>query len=150
MSVKVNIAENLRAFRKKAGLSADEVGKCVGKSGKTIYAWESGRGEPDGEELILLCKLFGVKFSDFYGNEYKYAFVSLDEKSKDTLSDDESELVDLYRLLPRKGQHAIITGLRDYVGVFEEPRERTNLDRAIEATRQNASMNTRDDCHGTI
>lgn len=115
MSVKINIAENLRLFRKKSGLSADEVGACVGKSGKTIYAWESGRGEPNGDELILLCNLFGVKFSDFYGNEYEYAFVSLDESRNESLSDEENELIKLFRQLSHNGRHAVLVGLRDFV-----------------------------------
>lgn len=77
MSVKDNIATGLKAARKNAGLSVDEVGAVVGKSGKTISAWEVGRGQPDGDELILLCKLLGVKLSDFYGSEYEYAVVPL-------------------------------------------------------------------------
>lgn len=62
------IAENIRKFRKQKGMSADEVGKIVGKSGKTISAWERGQGQPDADELVSLCLLFGVGISDFYSS----------------------------------------------------------------------------------
>lgn len=39
-SVKKYMASQLKAARKKKGLSVDEVGEAVGKSGKTISAWE--------------------------------------------------------------------------------------------------------------
>lgn len=68
-SVRMQIASKLKSFRKEAGLNVDQVGAKLGKSGKTISAWEVGRGQPDGDQLIILCRLFGKKISDFYGIE---------------------------------------------------------------------------------
>lgn len=61
------IASKLKELRKRAGLNVDQVGDYLGKSGKTISAWEVGRGEPDGDELIALCHLFNAHITDFYG-----------------------------------------------------------------------------------
>lgn len=61
-SVKKYMASQLKAARKKKGLSVDEVGEAVGKSGKTISAWEVGRGQPNGDELLTLCKLLEVRW----------------------------------------------------------------------------------------
>lgn len=72
MSVRDNIAKGLKAARKNANMSVDEVGSAIGKSGKTISAWEVGRGQPDGDELITLCKLFDVHLKDFFGSEYRH------------------------------------------------------------------------------
>lgn len=69
MTVREILAHNLKIFRKRCGYSVDQVGAAVGKSGKTISAWETGRGQPDADKLIELCKLFGVSISDFYGRE---------------------------------------------------------------------------------
>ena len=66
-TIRQNIASGLRRARKAAGLSVNEVGASIGKSGKTISAWEVGRGQPDGDELINLCRILGVPLSDFYG-----------------------------------------------------------------------------------
>lgn len=54
------IAATLKRLRAKSGMKADEVGALVGKSGKTVNAWENGRGQPDADTLILLSNIYGV------------------------------------------------------------------------------------------
>ena len=48
------IASTLKRLRETTGLTADQVGAMIGKSGKTVNAWENGRGQPDAEILIKL------------------------------------------------------------------------------------------------
>lgn len=55
-----HIAQTLKKLRIKSGLTADEVGAKVGKSGKTVNAWENNRGQPDAEILIKLCDIYNV------------------------------------------------------------------------------------------
>lgn len=55
------IASVLKRLREAKGLTADQVGEMVGKSGKTVNAWENNRGQPDAEILMLLCEIYGVK-----------------------------------------------------------------------------------------
>ena len=54
------IAQKLKELRKKSGLTADEVGKLINKSGKTVNAWENNHGQPDAEILIALCDIYKV------------------------------------------------------------------------------------------
>lgn len=54
------IAKTLKRLREKSGLTADQVGEMVGKSGKTVNAWENNRGQPDAETLMELCDIYGV------------------------------------------------------------------------------------------
>lgn len=54
------IAATLKRLREKSGLTADEVGEKIGKSGKTVNAWENGRGQPDADILIELCDIYEV------------------------------------------------------------------------------------------
>ena len=42
-----SIAKALKRLREQSGLTADQVGAMVGKSGKTVNAWENNRGQPD-------------------------------------------------------------------------------------------------------
>ena len=74
MSVREVMAKRLKNLREAAGLTAQEVGDKVGKSAKTIYAWENGRGQPDADLLIKLSKSYNAKVNDFF----EYAVVSLD------------------------------------------------------------------------
>lgn len=54
------IARKLKELRKKSGLTAEEVGKLINKSGKTVSAWENNHGQPDAEILIALCDIYKV------------------------------------------------------------------------------------------
>ena len=60
------IANKIRELRKAAGLDVETVGKGVGRSGKTVSAWETGRNMPSPEMLISICRFFGVSISCFY------------------------------------------------------------------------------------
>lgn len=55
------IASTLRRLREATGLTADQVGELVGKSGKTVNAWENNRGQPDAEMLMTLCDIYHVE-----------------------------------------------------------------------------------------
>lgn len=54
------IAKSLKRLREAQGLTADEVGVQVGKSGKTVNAWENNRGQPDAEILMRLGDIYQV------------------------------------------------------------------------------------------
>ena len=112
MTVRTNIATGLKTARKAAGLNVDEVGAAIGKSGKTISAWEVGRGQPDGDELILLCKLLGAHLRDFYGDEY--ADLISNTVGNQSLSPEERELVECYRATRSFGKRALLSTARMY------------------------------------
>lgn len=48
-TIRDKIANNIKRFRLSSGMNVDEVGAYVGKSGKTVSAWEVGRGQPDAD-----------------------------------------------------------------------------------------------------
>ncbi len=54
------IAKALKRLREQSCLTADQVGALVGKSGKTINAWENNRGQPDADMLLKLCDIYKV------------------------------------------------------------------------------------------
>ena len=45
------IASVLKRLRAEQGMTADEVGEIIGKSGKTVSGWENARSQPDAEFL---------------------------------------------------------------------------------------------------
>lgn len=70
MDMRTLLADNLRFYRLKSGLNVEEVGRAVGRSNKTVSAWEVGRGQPDADMLLKLCSLYGIKsISEFFGEE---------------------------------------------------------------------------------
>ena len=93
------IAGVLKRLRENIGLTADEVGSIIGRSGKTVNAWENGRGQPDAEMLIKLCSVYHVNniLAEFdEENNIK--------KSMPPLSETETELLSTYRNLNKNGQ----------------------------------------------
>ena len=97
-SVRIILAENLKEYRQKAGLTIYEVGEKIGKSGKTVSAWETGRGQPDAEMIVKLYYLYGMSsISEFYG---------ISDKGIPT---DETELLNAYRKLNDAGKATVLT-----------------------------------------
>lgn len=112
-TIRENIANNIRKFRTTKGLNVDEVGSVVGKSGKTVSAWEVGRGQPDADTLIKLCRLFNVDIADFYGHE----------SGPLPLSDSERSLVTAFRSLDENGRKALLAAAKGLVEAFPLEKE---------------------------
>lgn len=77
------IAKQLKRLREQSGLTADQVGALVGKSGKTVNAWENNRGQPDAEMLMKLCDIYNVSdiLAEFRDDNLEAPF-ALSEREK--------------------------------------------------------------------
>lgn len=97
-SARIILAAKLKEYRQKAGLTIYEVGDKIGKSGKTVSAWEAGRGQPDAEMFVKLYYLYGMSsMSEFYG---------IPDKDNPA---DEIELLNAYRKLNDVGKQTVLT-----------------------------------------
>ena len=96
------LAAKLREARKAASIDADEAGRMVGRSGKTVFAWEAGISEPSPEMLIAVCRAYGVPISFFFPPDVVCA----------GLPSDERELIGIYRSVTPAGQRAIMSSAR--------------------------------------
>lgn len=104
---RIEIAAALKRLRESSGLTANEVGAIVGKSGKTVNAWENNRGQPDAEMLMKLCDIYHVKdiLAEFRSETPHFVY---------EISEHEKRLIDKYRSQPEMHQ-AIdrLLGLKD-------------------------------------
>ncbi len=93
---KLYIANALKRLREKTGMKADDVGAIIGKSGKTVNAWENGRGQPDAEMLIKLSSIYNVDnlLAEFDEDR------ELSTTNQLTLSEKEVKLIISYRRHP--------------------------------------------------
>lgn len=97
--VRMTLATKLKEFRTRSGLTINEVGDRIGKSGKTVSAWECGRGQPDADMLLTLCELYGVSsIAELYGEPQPAL----------SLSPDELRLLSAYRALNQQGKEYIL------------------------------------------
>lgn len=99
MTTREYMAKRLHEFRIAKGFSVDEVGARIGKSGKTISAWEVGRGQPDADKLVELCDLYDVRIADFYSEDVSQGV---------SLTSDEEDLLTAYRCLNRDGKGILL------------------------------------------
>lgn len=54
------LARRIIELRKELGLSNEKVAQRLGASHKTVITWEKDRGDPSIENLLALCRIFGV------------------------------------------------------------------------------------------
>ena len=60
----------LRAARLSKNMQQKEVANFMGVRGSTISNWENGRSQPDIDEFIKLCSIYGVNYTDFLTKAY--------------------------------------------------------------------------------
>ncbi len=97
------ISSVLKNLRTKSGLTAEEVGNLIGKSGKTVNGWENGRSQPDAELLLQLCDIYKVNniLDTFIENRQSIKPLVV----KDTiLTTHEKEVITAYRSKPEMQQ----------------------------------------------
>lgn len=99
MTAREYMAMKLREYRNASNLSVNEVGEYVGRSGKTVSAWEVKRGQPDADTMVKLCVLYGVDISDFYISDEEDPYAHLTSEEKFLIAD--------YRTLSDKDKSAI-------------------------------------------
>lgn len=78
------IAATLKRLREQSDLTIYQVGKALGKSGKTISAWENNHGQPDAEILMKLCDLYNVDdiLAEFKENKSSEDKISINDKER--------------------------------------------------------------------
>ena len=65
------LAENIRIYRKKLGLSQKELAEMLLLTPQTISKWEKGLSEPSLKDLCKLSNIFSVSTDELLGNSLK-------------------------------------------------------------------------------
>ena len=65
----IKIAENIRFFRKQAGLTQEELAARFGSRKTLISNYEIGRNTPDIETLWELADIFDITIDELVGRE---------------------------------------------------------------------------------
>ena len=108
------IASVLKRLREASGLTADQVGEMVGKSGKTVNAWENNRGQPDAEILMLLCEIYRVE--DILAT-FKEGYITKKAPAERGRSDIQKQrLIENYEKLNPLGQEKMVDYSEDLTG----------------------------------
>lgn len=65
----MNFSENLKAARKKSGLSQEELAEELDVSRQAVSKWEQGETYPEVEKLLQLCRVLEVSMDELFGGE---------------------------------------------------------------------------------
>ena len=65
----IEVANRLVEFRKKNGLSQEQLAEKIGVSRQAISKWERSEASPDTDNLILLARLYNVSLDDLLKTE---------------------------------------------------------------------------------
>ena len=60
----MSIAKRISEIRKQSGISQEKLAELVGVSRQAVTKWESGKANPDTENLLRLAEIFGVSVDE--------------------------------------------------------------------------------------
>ncbi len=89
----IETANRLLQYRKKSGLSQEDLAEKIGVSRQAVSKWERAEASPDTDNLIILAKVYGVSLDELLNvnpEEEKETSAPEAEASRDT-SESESE-----------------------------------------------------------
>lgn len=103
------IASVLKRLRAEQGMTADEVGEIIGKSGKTVSGWENARSQPDADLLLKLCEIYKVE-------NILDTFSEIKRNVKPIESKDTQKLLHNYNSLNDSGKEKLLEYSEDLIG----------------------------------
>ena len=62
--------ELIREYRRRCGLSQEQLGMIAGVKKNAVGAWEAGRSRPDIGSIPALCSTLGIHLHIFFWNWY--------------------------------------------------------------------------------
>lgn len=90
----------IKLLRKSRGFSQVRMADILGVTRSAVSMWEIDQSQPDGEMLVRIANLFGVSTDYLLGRDAQTEKPAI----SDGLTDDERELLRLYRTLNAEGQ----------------------------------------------
>lgn len=101
------ISENIKRLREVNGYSQTDLAQKIGVTRAAVSQYENGVTIPRMGVIERMAHVFSVPKSELIESKSEYAVISL-------FTDDETELLELYRSLPTIAKRALLAGLREY------------------------------------
>jgi transcriptional regulator with XRE-family HTH domain len=101
----MKLEEQIRNYRKQAGISQEKMAEKIGVSRQAITKWENGTGAPDISNLVAIAEFFNVSLDELLSSEKEM------KKQKDYLYDSITE----YDIAERKHYDMKFGGAKKFV-----------------------------------
>lgn len=100
---------DMKRLRKERGFTQEQLAAMVNATKRQIGAWERGENELPMDYGVVIADVLNCTLDELSGRQCPAATIS-------NVTDDERELLELYRSLSARGQNAVLVGLREYAG----------------------------------
>ena len=107
-TVKEGIRLNLIELLETTGKKSSDLADVCNVQRSAVSNWKSGKNSIDIELIPTICEFFDVSIDAFFSRAKQL-------QPLEAFSDEEEELIELYRELPSKAQRALLAGLKEYV-----------------------------------
>lgn len=112
----MDISTQLRELRAEKALTQGQLAAVLGITQDSISLWEKGKRVPDTQYIIKLADFFEVSADYLLGRSDDLGAVNV-HNSAPSLSDDEAEMLRLFRELPADYRALALDTLRTWTGV---------------------------------
>ena len=113
---KIQMAEQIKKYRKKAKLSQQSLADHLDVTRNSVINWESGRYRPDADLFPALCRILGITLNDLFG---------INPGPADMFSAHEHALIRQYRMISPVSQRIVDRMIGNILE--EETSEKTRL-----------------------
>ena len=104
----MTIGSNIKRLRVNAGLSQEELGKKINKTRSAVSYYESDKITPRMGVIEDLAAVFQVPKTEIIETQQTISYACM------TLSEEEANIVSIYRKLPPKAKASFVAGLKVY------------------------------------
>lgn len=101
---------NMRKLRKARGFTQEQLAKMVNASVRQIGAWERGENDLPLDYAVEIADVLKCSLDELVSD------TCVSVISENQLTDEERELIALYRRMSARSKNAILQGLRAYNG----------------------------------
>ncbi|MCM1136820.1 MAG: helix-turn-helix domain-containing protein [Clostridium sp.] len=87
----MNFSEKLKEIRKKEGISQEQLAEKIGVSRQAITKWETGKGLPDMENMVILAEIFKTTIDELLTDSVIKAMPEASVYTSETIYDIDHE-----------------------------------------------------------
>ena len=110
------LKDRLREARKNAGKTQKEVAAAIGVSESAYCGYETGKRQPDAVKIVAIASFLGISGDYLLEIEQPETEPSLLKPGDMYFSDEEKELIGIYRSLNMDGKATLLAAARGFAG----------------------------------
>ena len=110
------LKDRLREARKNAGKTQKEVAAAIGVSESAYCGYETGKRQPDAIKIVAIASYLGISGDYLLEIEQSDVEQSMFKAGNVCFTDDEKELIGIFRVLNSDGKATLLATARGFAG----------------------------------